>query len=137
MKRFLEVEDIALPKKIYIVTSANLEYNDSTFHAWGEIISNQKWFPTKEDAKKNLLNLYIHEYGFLRFHDLDSYTYFTDKHDLLLAFLEFHSITDIEYCDQTISSYIEWVKLHFPTVSNEEILKSLPNFYSILEITKS
>ena len=131
MKKVGIVETPLNSGELYIMLGSNLEYNDSTYSEFGEMIVGKNIYSTIEEAKKHLLEKINMEYGFLKLYEIEEWTWASAKdHSLYKAYEELTG-TPMHSNESILSEYIDWIK-QFD--QKTDVIAALPPFVTIYKM---
>ena len=104
----------SLPSAIYVIVSANLEYNDCTYDMFGEFLHKTKFFFSEDEALENYVDILKNFYGDLRVYELSDLILFdnvgfiesivTDEHNKIAANSEMLISTLLDNLDKNSST---------------------------------
>ena len=60
----------SFPNFVYVIVSANLEYNDCTYDMFGEFLHKTKFFASEEEALESYVEILKNFYGDLRVYEI-------------------------------------------------------------------
>lgn len=134
------VQEKSLEKgKYFIILGTSLEYNDETYYEQGHAILEKKFYKSIDEAKAHKLSYIGNNYGWMKFYEVEQWRYegWYKEEDIPAPMMQFLVASnteklDIAYCENTIAHFIDFCK--GLNISDEEILKILPDFADIFEI---
>ena len=129
MKHYLSDTDVSKPKEVFIVLSANLEYNDYTYDTYGEAVRYNSYYSSLEEAKRVILMQYKNDYGDLKIYEIEEM--FPDSAKFKI-FIGQHGDS---YSELEVSEFITFLENSGAT--KEEIHNCLPQFFSIKKLVKT
>lgn len=119
-------------KEIFVVLGSNLEYNDSTYNEYGQILTKSKYYSSKKEAEDDYVKILKHSYGWLRLYEIEEYTWGSANESPLYSAYE--AINGSMYNSQlSFLHYIEWLE-QFKDAENVDIKSALPNFLEIYKL---